>query len=528
MEARRLKAHSPRAALLLAFGLLGAYLFTRAWVAEDAYISFRVVDNALMGYGLRWNIYERVQAYTHPLWLLLHLPLQALWGNIFHVTMALSFACSLAAIAVMLAALRAPPLLMLGALLVPFAASKTLVDYSSSGLENPLSMLLFSCFCFLLLRLSQHRHFWFFLSLSVTLALFNRLDMALLYAPAMALLLWPMRQHLPLKPLLLGALPLLAWFAFALFYYGFALPNTRYAKLGTDLPLSQYLEQGFRYFNYLLTLDLAGALLLLSSFLFLLAPRLLHVPSLPHARLPQAIALGIYLYSLYVLAIGGDYMAGRFWSLPVFAALCLWAIWATKRRRPDFAFLLSVVALGAMLATPLIGKLNDACGKCIPLGGRVTNAYVTFRMNRLFTEDWRIRYAPEYRFVKRGREIAAMQPPPLRALRYIGLIGYYAGPQAKLIDTLGLADPLLARLPASRQQNFYIGHFRRDIPGGYPHALQTGSLNQMSAPLADYYEKLRLITAGDLWNSERLKTILLFNLGAYEPLKQQYLDARTR
>ena len=45
----------------------------RAWVAEDAYITFRVIENAFSGYGLRWNIHERVQVYTHPLWMLLQL-----------------------------------------------------------------------------------------------------------------------------------------------------------------------------------------------------------------------------------------------------------------------------------------------------------------------------------------------------------------------------------------------------------------------------------------------------------------------
>ena len=41
------------------------------WVAEDAYITLRTVDNFVHGDGLRWNVAERVQAYTHPLWTLL-------------------------------------------------------------------------------------------------------------------------------------------------------------------------------------------------------------------------------------------------------------------------------------------------------------------------------------------------------------------------------------------------------------------------------------------------------------------------
>ena len=52
---------------------LFTYVFiVNAWVGDDAYITFRTVDNFVNGYGLTWNTSERVQAYTHPLWMFLH------------------------------------------------------------------------------------------------------------------------------------------------------------------------------------------------------------------------------------------------------------------------------------------------------------------------------------------------------------------------------------------------------------------------------------------------------------------------
>src|SRR5712692_3374466 len=42
-----------------------------AWFNDDSYITFRTVDNFVNGYGLTWNIDERVQVYTHPLWMFL-------------------------------------------------------------------------------------------------------------------------------------------------------------------------------------------------------------------------------------------------------------------------------------------------------------------------------------------------------------------------------------------------------------------------------------------------------------------------
>lgn len=38
-----------------------------ARVTDDAYITFRTVDNFIHSYGLTWNTAERVQVYTHPL-----------------------------------------------------------------------------------------------------------------------------------------------------------------------------------------------------------------------------------------------------------------------------------------------------------------------------------------------------------------------------------------------------------------------------------------------------------------------------
>ncbi len=60
--------------LPIAAVLFYTYLLIRtAWLCDDAYISYRVVDNFVNGYGLKWNISERVQAYTHPLWLFLNI-----------------------------------------------------------------------------------------------------------------------------------------------------------------------------------------------------------------------------------------------------------------------------------------------------------------------------------------------------------------------------------------------------------------------------------------------------------------------
>lgn len=95
--------------------------------------------------------------------------------------------------------------------------------------------------------------------------------------------------------------PFLLWELFALWYYGFPFPNTPYAKLNTGVPLAAQLVQGLYYFagsfgfDPVLLIGLLGSLLLVA---------VAHRPS------SLALAAGIPLYLIYVLSIGGDFMAG--------------------------------------------------------------------------------------------------------------------------------------------------------------------------------------------------------------------------
>src|SRR5229473_7650231 len=54
-------------ALVLSFFVL----IKNAWLSDDGYITLRTVYNFVHGFGLTWNIDERVQTFTHPLWMFL-------------------------------------------------------------------------------------------------------------------------------------------------------------------------------------------------------------------------------------------------------------------------------------------------------------------------------------------------------------------------------------------------------------------------------------------------------------------------
>jgi len=57
--------------LLVALPLFAVLLTFGAFVCDDAFITFRSADNFVRGFGLRWNVGERVQVCTSPLFALL-------------------------------------------------------------------------------------------------------------------------------------------------------------------------------------------------------------------------------------------------------------------------------------------------------------------------------------------------------------------------------------------------------------------------------------------------------------------------
>jgi len=135
------------AALLILAGvivLFAVVVYRSAWLCDDAYITFRTIDNFTTGNGLTWNVGERVQAFTHPLWLFLLSGCYFFTNDIALTTLWISVALAVIGVIVLAAYARSPGTAAAGiALLI---LSKAYIDFSSSGLENPLSHLLLILF----------------------------------------------------------------------------------------------------------------------------------------------------------------------------------------------------------------------------------------------------------------------------------------------------------------------------------------------------------------------------------------------
>jgi arabinofuranosyltransferase len=502
--------------------VLFTYVFVaNAWIGDDAHITFRTVWNFVHGYGLSYNPDERVQAYTHPLWMLTLSAAHFVTREFFFTVTAISFLFSALAGAVVLRRTRT-----IGSAVVTAAwllSSKALVDYTASGLEYPLSYFLIALFYVKYLE----RRFdtptpaeLRFFALIAALAFVNRSDTALLFViPVAEMTLWSLivRGRQTVRPLLVGASPAVLWLAFATFYYGFPLPNTYYAKVANGIPSWLQHQQGWAYLFNSVSHDPITLGTVALCMLFAL--------SVPGAA--RRAAVSAFLYVAYTVTIGGDFMGGRFFAMP---------------------FLVAAIALVPQLEAPLLPWFGGALVlynllvPIVPIKTTATYDAAWSWRNQNGIKDERghnhqgsnlLKFAPFLNMpngdLAYGREglSAGASEQHASVSCCIGLYGLNAGPDKHVIDENALADPLLARLPISPKVyfDFWASHYFRDLPEGYVESNERDQ-NLLTDPLLHaYYDKLRNVTRGSVFRMSRLRDIWSLNV-EYRNLKDTYEKRR--
>lgn len=498
-----------RAALALLIVLHALVVIRNAWLCDDAYITYRTVDNFVAGLGLRWNVDERVQAYTHPLWMFVIAAGYRLSGNIYWTALATSVACSL--LAVVWVAARVAVSAWGAALAVcAVTLSSAFVDYSTSGLENPLTHLLLAGFLVRFLCRPLDGANLGVLSLIASLAAVNRLDTLLLYLPALSFALVRFRSWRGLAIVAVGFLPLAAWELFSLVYYGFLFPNTAYAKLKLFLPREEVVAQGLRYLENSLRLDPVTLLSLAAGGVLALRRG---------ARRGLPVFAGAALYLGYVVSVGGDFMAGRLLTAPLLCGVALLAR-ADRLRRWSGAIAL-VTLLGIGLAAPNPSFLSGfreriAYAELIEPNGIADERrfYDPFTGLRSYAVHGGV---PAHEWTRQGESLRRADVP-LVLMSFNGFYGFAAGPGVHIVDQHGLSEPLLARIPPPYRPDWRIGHVWRELPEGYWETLRTGLDQMADADLARYRAELLRITRGRIWSTERWGAIFGMALGRYEHL----------
>ena len=329
------------------------------YVVDDSFITFRYVKNFVNGSGLVFNPGERVEGYTNFLWAMLLSPF--LYANpkinLLLVAQVLGIVFGMATILLVVrfsSLINRPfgPLSVVAAAFLAFNSSFS--AWSTGGLETTL---------FTFLVFAGGLGYVYFLqtgkkqlvpAVLFALAAMTRPEGILVFGLTslhfFATEFRSGRQLISRRTLgwLVAFLLIYApYFLWRLNYYGYPLPNTFYAKLGSRGGLY---DRGFRYvLNYV---EWSGA------FVFLLALPLL-INRIKEAWVSYFLLL-VGAYVLYVIYVGGDGLAFFRFIVPVTPFMYLLVQeglrdcvdWATKRRilrtewaTPALACLILVVSL---------------------------------------------------------------------------------------------------------------------------------------------------------------------------------------
>jgi len=522
--------------------LLYVYLFVaNAWVVDESYITFRTIDNFLHGYGLTWNVGERVQGYTHPMWMFM-VAGGAFFSSEFHFTViAVSLLCSLGVLAFsgwffspgasrgqVVQGWKMPLFVLL------LCSSKAYIDFSTSGLENPLSHLLAALFVVRLLQLLEREgplseSNLLGLYLIASISGFNRLDTVLLYAPSLlycsVISMRSLRFRL-LRVAVVGTLPVTLWMLFSIVYYGFPFPNTYYAKLAASgANSSAMLRFGLDSFRNSWSWDLVTQLTIVVGIVASVVREQQNGGS--RVRMPPLmLVVGMVLYLAYVLfnAASATHMSGRFFSVP-FVIAALVTVHALDSRQLAVVLVAVAAFFGATSdrASIKFGTKHYAKGFDAPsvIDTKLAvyeegAALINYKPGVVFpNHEW---YDAGLRFRASDKKVMVYSTP--------GYFGYAAGPDKWVIDGMGLCDPLLGRMPGSPHPNRKGGHYIRELPEGYLETfIKPGT--QLSDPsLQQYFDIIVSITRGPVFRWQRFQHIWEMNLGRHQHLLNEYLSRK--
>lgn len=472
-------------------------LLRTAWLSDDCLITLRTVLNFIHGYGPTYNIDERVQAYTHPLWFLLISGVSALYGNVFTVTFVLSMSISLLTLWLFLNKITTNTWQAVIAASI-FLFSKAFVDFSTSGLENPLSHLLIVSLILLALRATEKRDQVALSGYFINCAFLflNRPDLSLLIAP---LSLWVIvkNTHTPrilIQSLFFGILPVVIWSIFSLYYYGFLFSNTAYAKLGTGMPLFEIIHQGCFYLIDSLNRDPLTLTMILLGI----------VSGVYSSVFGRCLSLGIVLYLIYIITIGGDFMTGRFLTAPLLVAVI--QIARVKWNVMQLFFI--VFCIGIMGITNIQATLFSSLtynNKAWINGIADERAYY-FQNFGLLSKNYSAFLTPDWAISQQG-----VLSIPCGGLGYQGILW---GPGVHLVDECALVDPFLSHLPAKYKPVWRIGHCRRQVPSQYLKGILLNKNLITDPKLHAHYDIIRKVTRGDLNDMDRWREIIRLNFGS--------------
>ncbi len=517
-----------------AAGLFALLITVFAWQSDDAYHAYVMAKNLVLGNGFVYNAGERASASSCPLFTLVIAVGYFVIRKMFLVSLLICVIESTAAYIVVLKHFCRTRAQVIGTFCV-FAGSAVFVSYTTSGLENCQLFLLGALFLAVFFGSEKYgTKDLLILAILVSLIAMTRMDAVLMVVPMVVYAYLFRRDRVSFPKAvglgITGLLPFILWELFSLFYYGFLVPNTAFVKLGTGIPLSEYIKRGIAYLGTSAFCDL----------LLLAVPVAVMLMTLVIRKRPeQMCSLGILAYIAYVIYIGGDFMLGRHFTVLFFLSV----ICFLKMQNEDFYGIRSAALNRAAVVILVAGVLYNLVSPVITtqfLYGYGNSPIADeragyFRYTSLFNntlsylktgelvirDAWNEAGIKEIRDWKDCGGILPMVP---------GITMYYNS-DLYLNDQYALGDPFLSKLPAVREENWRIGHMWREIPDGYAESITERKNLVEDESLHEYLDVIRLITRGDLLDPNRIRAIIDLNTGKYDQLIEDYrqtLDQNNR
>ena len=499
-----------------------------AWQSDDAYHGYVMSRHLAEGQGLVYNIGERSTASTCPLFTLVIALAYFVTREMYFTSLAVCTLLSVAAYVILVYKLcRTKEQVVIS--FITLSGSQAFISYTTSGLENSLLFFLSALF---LLTLRNKERFdgksMLILALLISLLAMARMDSVLIFVPVIVWIYLFKRENVSfIKAVsigILGLLPFILWELFACFYFGFPFPNPAYVKLGTAIAMKEYIKRGILYTVYTGLDDIVVIVIPAAAVLFSLFSRKLKY---------ILVSSGILIYMVYIIRIGGDFMMGRHFTNLFFVSVCLFMMMmndpATDAKKlPVIRNAFYITAFVSVIFAATFGRtvgsqylsghkfssqISDEREYYFGTTGLYNNVLSLIRTGELcIPETWNNDSTDDLR--SEGLNGGIID-------NAAGILVYY-NPDLYLNDTYALGDPFLSKLPAEYNENWRVGHLKREVPHGYRASIWYDENRVKDDDLHEFYDKIRLITRGDLLAEGRIQTIIDMNLGKYQYLIDNY------
>lgn len=502
-----------------------------AWQSDDAYHAYAMAKNLVDGNGFVYNIGERASASSCPLFTLVIALGYFFCRHMFIVSLLICIIFSMVAYWIVIKDFCKDKIQVL---VVFFAliCSTSFISYTTSGLENSMLFMLAAIFLKKYFKYEKYdAKNMFCLALLISLIAMTRMDAVLMFIPMILYVFLVKREVSFGKAVVIGIsglLPFVIWEFFSLFYFGFFVPNTAFVKLGTNFPKRDYIVRGLQYvFNTFICDPIVLIIPFLSVILLFIFKKYRYIH----------LALGILLYGMYVIYIGGDFMMGRHFTVMFLMSVigCVHLLNTELKNSESgeiaYSSMICKVLCAAVICSLAYSVTTSVISDQFEYGSNFNSPISDeragyFKWTSLFNNV--LSYANTGRMcitdAWNDQGVLDLQEAEIDSgvLRVVPGITKYDHNDMYLNDLYALGDPFLSKLPAVKETGWRIGHMYREAPEGYYETIMFGENQIRNEAASEYYDVIRLITHGDLFDQNRIKAIIDINTGKYDYLIEEY------